>query len=109
MYRLEFLRHVFLLVVIHNLNIVRIAVAPHEADAPLIVDPNAVLAGAISAKAFESVSARDGQVAKLHCEVNLIKLPPGNALDGPELPYRVTLKELFSIRVTEGPDHGIIL
>jgi hypothetical protein len=31
------------LVVVHNLSIVRVSIAPDEAEAPLIVDPNAVL------------------------------------------------------------------
>jgi len=47
-------------VVVHYLNIVRVAVPPAEADAPLVVHPDAVLAGSISAyiSAMGSVGAR---------------------------------------------------
>ena len=31
------------LVIVHDLNDVRVAIAPHEADAPRVVDPNAML------------------------------------------------------------------
>jgi hypothetical protein len=36
------------LVVIHNLNIMRIAVTPREADAPLVIDSNAVRSRAVA-------------------------------------------------------------
>jgi hypothetical protein len=38
---------VLLSVVIHYLDVVRIAVTPREADPPAVIDPNAVLAGPV--------------------------------------------------------------
>jgi hypothetical protein len=34
--------------VIHNLNVIRTRGAPAKADAPLVVDPDAVLTGAVT-------------------------------------------------------------
>ena len=44
--------------VIHDLDIVRIARSPVEADAPLIVDADAVLTLAIAVKSFETIARR---------------------------------------------------
>jgi hypothetical protein len=84
-------------VVVNDFNLVRISISPYEADAPLIIDSNAVLALAIAAQAFEPVSSRSGQIAELPREMYLVKLPPGDSLNGPELPYRFPMKEPFSV------------
>jgi hypothetical protein len=43
-------------VIVHYFDIVRILFPPNETDAILIVDPDAVLAGAISPQCFKPVS-----------------------------------------------------
>ena len=48
--------------VVNDLDLMRIAVLPSKADAPLIVDPNTVLPSTLSAKLLESVSGRDAQI-----------------------------------------------
>jgi hypothetical protein len=47
-----------LLMVVHNLDVVRVPVHPQEADAPLIVDANAKLTGSITREPLKSVSWR---------------------------------------------------
>jgi len=47
------------LVVIDNLDLVRVAVSPLEADPPLVVDSNTVLARAISGQPFQPVAWRE--------------------------------------------------
>jgi hypothetical protein len=42
-------------VVIDNFNRVRVAVPPHKTDPPLLVDPNAMLASAITFESLQSV------------------------------------------------------
>ena len=45
----EFFRvHGILSVIIHYLNVISIALAPHKTDTPLIIDANAVLASAVA-------------------------------------------------------------
>jgi hypothetical protein len=98
-----------LLVVVRDLDSVRVSVPPHKADAPLIVDPNAVLALAVSMQGFQPVASWNGQVAELRREMYLVQFPARDALNSPELPYRLPVKELLGIRVAEGPDHKTIV
>ena len=42
--------------VIHDLDVRGSAIGPHEADAPLVVDPDRVLAGPVAAEPLEVVS-----------------------------------------------------
>src|SRR5574337_1326430 len=76
--------HEFLLphlVVIRNLNVVGVAVAPPKADTPLIVNPDAVLPGTVARQLLEPVAGRDPQVIqRLGCIENE-KLPQGGALE----------------------------
>lgn len=50
--------------VVHNLDVVGLAVMPPEADAPLVVNPNAVLPDAATLQSFEPVSPDGSQVVK---------------------------------------------
>jgi len=84
-------------VVVNDLNFVRVPVSPYEADAPLIIDSNAVLALAIAAQAFEPVSSGSGQIAEIPREMYLVKLPPSDSLNGPKLPHRFAMKEPFRV------------
>jgi len=57
MYRWEFLcAHEFLLVVVDDLDLVRISALPDEADSPLVVNSDAVLPRAIPRKLFKEVA-----------------------------------------------------
>ena len=49
---------------VHNLDLVRIAVRPVEANAPLIVDPNAVLASAIALQPLQPISRWHAEILK---------------------------------------------
>jgi len=58
-----FVLHIsFLLVVVHDFNLVRVPVTPGKADPPAVVDPNAVLPGAVALQSFEPVAANGPQV-----------------------------------------------
>lgn len=48
--------------VIHDLNVVRVAVSPPETDPPLVVDPNAVLTFPVSCQFFQPIPGWDSQV-----------------------------------------------
>ena len=49
-------------VIIDDLHIVRPVLCPTEADAPLHVDPNAVLTGAVAPQRFQPVARQRGKV-----------------------------------------------
>src|ERR1035437_2425288 len=50
--------------VIHNFNVVRVFTVPAEANAPWVVDADAVLSGAIAFQGFQAVAGRQGQVTQ---------------------------------------------
>ena len=50
------------LVIINDLDIVSIVLAPYKTDSPLIIDADAVLALAVAAQFFQMVAGRNPQV-----------------------------------------------
>ena len=67
--------------VVAEFNIMGIAISPNEADAPLIVDADAVLSRAIAFQGFQAVAGRQGQVAQFARANKLRELPQGHALN----------------------------
>lgn len=61
-----------------NLNVVRVACAPREAKAPLVVDSNAVLSHPLAFELFESVGRWDAQGIQ---QLTSFQLIGGNQLD----------------------------
>jgi hypothetical protein len=49
-------------VVVNDLHLLRSGVGPHEADPPLVVDPDAVLSDPIALGGLKPVSGRDAEV-----------------------------------------------
>jgi len=96
-------------VVIHDFDLVRVALAPHETNAPLVVDPNTVLAFSFPAQPFQPIPRRRGQIADSRSEMQLVELSPGDALNSLEPPHRFSLEEALGIAATEGADHTSIL
>jgi hypothetical protein len=88
-------------VVINNFNIVSIAVNPFEADTPLVIDPDAVLAFTASAQSFKPVAWRHKQVLKRFGSMEIIKLTPCRSFKGFETPYKPIIKECFSVLILE--------
>ncbi len=50
--------------VIDDLDVEGIAISPAKANAPLVIDANTVLAGALPFKSLESIGGRDAKVPK---------------------------------------------
>lgn len=71
------MRH--LSVVVHDLNVVGITVLPDEADAPLVIDANAVLAPAIALEGLKRVAGRGLQVFKGASPVQIEQLAAASA------------------------------
>src|SRR5439155_17688190 len=51
-------------VVVHDLDVLRFAVLPHEADPILVIDPDAVLPPPITAKGLEVIARKRAQVVE---------------------------------------------
>jgi hypothetical protein len=57
------------LVIVHDFNIPRIVIDPSNADAPLVIYPNAHLTDSASLKDLQSISRRISQVLQNRCGI----------------------------------------
>jgi len=64
-------------VVINDLDIEDVARFPNEADAPLIINPNAVLPGTLPAQRFEAVGRWQAKVSQGAGVIDQAQLSPG--------------------------------
>src|SRR5579884_561022 len=92
--------------VVDDLNVVSVAVSPSKADAPLIVDPNTMLACAIPSELLESIAWRPPQVVQLFGRVHQPKLAEHDALEvGRKAPHRFPTEKPFGVAISERVDH----
>lgn len=65
--------------VINDLHIRRatLAARPYEADSPLLVDPDAELAGAITLQGFETVAPQHAEIIQPTCGFENLQPPVG--------------------------------
>jgi hypothetical protein len=79
---------------------------PAEADAPLIIDADGVLALPVALERFEAIAGRDGKVVECGDSVDLSEFPQGDALDvrreRPGFPF---LEEDSGLPASEGANH----
>jgi hypothetical protein len=71
----------------------RIAVTPDEADAPLVIDANAIRPRAAAFQQFELVSGRHAKIPQPQRPMQVQELPPRKPFDGLKSPNHVVLKE----------------
>jgi len=103
-------RECSLRVVVHDLHVVGAPAVPDEADSPLGVDANGVLAGAISAKLLQAIARRRAQVAKVLGVVQVQQLAPGSSLDVQrQLPRDFAAAETLGLPVGKRLDHDLIV
>ena len=94
-------------VVVDDLDVEGIGGAPDEADAPLIVDADAVLADTIAPERLEPIAGRNAQVGDGFGRIEDDELPKRDALKaGGQTTRAATLKERFRVGVAEGADHA---
>ena len=94
-------------VVVDDLDVEGIGGAPDEADAPLIVDADAVLACTVALERLEPIAGRDAKVGEGVGRIEDDEFPQRYALKGGgETPRAATVKERFRVGVAEGADHG---
>src|SRR5688572_16533367 len=98
-----------LLVVVYDLDVVGSAV-PREANAPLIVDPDRPLTGAITCQALQPVAGRVPELLQPARLVELLELPSGRPLDivGEHVGC-LSPKHPRGLLIAERVDHAVIL
>ena len=70
--------------IIHYLNVMRLAVTPDEANSPPIVYPNAMLTSSVALERLKAVARRNAKLLQLPDGVKVQQLTPARALDGPK-------------------------
>jgi hypothetical protein len=96
---------VFLLVVNRDLDFVRSIGLPNEADAILIVDPDAMLTASIPLQGLQTISGRDTQIAQMDRRLNLIQLAARDSLNPCPAPVRACFKEFPGVGIMEALNH----
>jgi hypothetical protein len=97
-------------VIVRHFNIVGVAILPAEADAPLIVDTNAVLTDAIARQSFQPIGGRNPQIVQALSSVELDQFAPRDTVQvGRKVAQELALKEPLSVLIIEGLDHGLII
>jgi len=87
--------------VIHNFNIMPISIMPGEADAPLVIDSNAVGPPAIAFQPFQLISRGHAKILQPQRPMQVQKFPPRSPFDRLESPDHAVLKERLSIGALE--------
>jgi hypothetical protein len=92
-------------VVVHDLNLLRLAILPDETDSILIVDTDAVLPPPITGESLKVIPGKRAQVVESLGCVKLRELALRDPGDAPKPARRISLKERLCVAVPEGPDH----
>ncbi len=95
-------------VLIYELDVISIAVGPPEADAPLIVDRDAMLAGTLALQFPQPVAGRHSQIFQRLGGINSHQLPQHGAPERRGIaPDALPLEETLGISVGETRDHRL--
>lgn len=95
------------LVVIDDLNIVGILSVPTKAEAPLVVDANAVLPATVALEGFQAIAGRQTHDVESIGGIELQEFSSGGTLNvGWQVTRSRAAKEFFSLGVGEALEHG---
>lgn len=93
--------------VIDHLDAPSVAIAPLEADTPLIVDANCVLAAAVTAQDLQAIAGRRAQIAEQNGRVDGQEFRSRARLNlRRQTANSMTSEDGRSPLVREAPDHG---
>ena len=92
--------------IINDLDVIRIAILPTKADAPLIVDPNTVLASAIASEFLQPITWRHAEVLEELCGIDQPQLSEHTSLQlGRKPADGFTPEQALGVRVGKALDH----
>jgi hypothetical protein len=98
-------------VIVHDLNFVSIALAPNEAQTPLVVpsnaNPNAVLSLSAAMQSFQAISGGRCPIAQFRGAVQLPELAPRDVLDRLKAAARLPAVKSLGFRAAERLDQGL--
>ena len=96
--------------IVRHFDVVGVALLPTEADAPLVIDANAMLASAIARQSFQPIGRWNPQIVQALSDIELYQLAPRKAVQfGGKVAQELALKEPLGVLVAEGLDHEPII
>jgi hypothetical protein len=97
--------------VVNQLHLIRILVLPPEAQAPLLIDADAVLTLPISLQRFELIGGRDHKVPKIDGRIEVFELLAHPLLNSPIHGFdEFAAENSLSFPALEGTNHrGLML
>lgn len=93
--------------IIHDFDFIGIARVPSEADAPLIVDPDAMLAFTVPFQSFEPVARWGCHLFEMLGRVQLLQLAQRHSRNRAKPAMASCLEQLPCGSVAVGPDHHL--
>jgi len=94
-------------VIVDDLDVVCVSVSPPKADAPLIVDADAVLPLSVAAQCLEPIAGRGGQILDDASAVQIQELPTRLSFDRAKPRHKDVIEQLRCIAVLERSDHSL--
>jgi hypothetical protein len=92
-------------VIVDDLNIMRAPITPPKTNSPLVVDTNAVLTTSCFFQGLQAIPWWHTQILQTTRDLQLQKLSPGHSRYVHELLYRRSVKQGFSVCVSERSEH----
>ncbi len=93
--------------IIDDLHIFGASFCPPKANAPLIIDTNAVLPGSLAFEGFKAIARWHFQIVQSGDDFELPQLSPRHCSEIYEPSDADALGECFGIRTLERSDHGV--
>ncbi len=90
--------------IVHYLDVMRLAVTPDEANSPLVVDPNAVLTRSISLKRLDAVARRNAKVLQPPGGVKIEQFASGHAFDSLKPEHGLVLEQRLGVAALKRSD-----
>lgn len=91
--------------VIHDLDFIGVPLAPRKANAPLVIDADAVQTFPIVFQRLQPVSRQCRERSEVRRCVEHVQFSKGLALNGLEPAYGFSMEKTLGISASEGPDH----
>ncbi len=66
--------------IVSDFHVIGVPIPPFEADAPLVIDANAILTRAIAGQFFQAIRRRNAKVLERHGPIQHTQFPEGNLL-----------------------------
>jgi hypothetical protein len=91
--------------IVDDFHVAGVSTPPDEADAPLIVDSDAVLPLAAASERLELVSRGDAKIVEAPGAVQLRELSPRGSLERSKSRHVDVIEQRFRVLAAKRPDH----